>query len=88
MVVYLRFLAFNGSMPRSFEPFSLPDGSKAEDLLTAIHRQWIEADIGTNEERDYLANHALLASEGKALRPDERLQEGQRISVIGPILGG
>ena len=88
MTVNLRYFAFSSRQPRSFTPFSLTDGSKAEDLLRAIHRNWVETGTGTEEEQDSLTNHALLASNGRVLPPEELLEEGQNISVIGPILGG
>ena len=88
MTVFLRFLAFSDRLPRSFAPFVLPDGSRAEDLLREVRRQWTQAGVGTFEERDSLEEQALLASEGKVLQPEEPLVEGQQISVIGSILGG
>ena len=88
MTVYLRYLAFSNRHPRSFMPFSLTDGSTAGDLLRAILRNWVETGTGTEEEQDSLTNHALLASNGRVLSPEESLEEGQNISVIGPILGG
>lgn len=88
MVVNLRFLAFSDRLPRSFAPFTLPDDSKAADLLREIRRHWTETGIGTAEERDNLEEQALLASGGRVLQPEEALTEGQQISVIGSILGG
>jgi hypothetical protein len=88
MTVYLRFLAFSNRLPRSFAPFTLPDGSKAEDLIREVQRQWAEAGVGTQQERDDLEEQALLASEGRVLQPEEPLAQGQQISVIGSILGG
>jgi hypothetical protein len=88
MTVFLRYLAFSNRLPRSFAPFVLPDGSKAEDLLRAIQTNWAETGIGSQEERENLATHALFASNGRVLHPDEPLEEGQNISVIGPIIGG
>jgi len=88
MTVYLRFLAFSNHLPRAFTPFTLPDGSKAEDLLREVRRQWVEAGVGTQQEQDSLEEQALLASQGRVLQPGEPLAEGQQISVIGSILGG
>lgn len=88
MTVFLRYLAFSDRLPRSFAPFSLPDGSKAGDLLREVRRHWTETGIGTAEERDSLEKQALLASQGRVLQPEEPLAEGQQISVIGSILGG
>lgn len=88
MTVFLRYLAFSSRLPRSFSAISVPDGSKAEDLLRAIQTHWAEAEIGTAEERENLADYALFASNGRVLHPDEPLEEGQNISVIGPIIGG
>ena len=88
MTVFLRYLAFSSRLPRSFSAISVPDGSKAADLLREVRRQWTETGVGTAEERDSLEEQALLASEGRVLQPEEALTEGQRISVIGSILGG
>ncbi len=88
MTVFLRFLAFSDRLPRSFSPFTLPDGSKAADLLREVRRHWTETGVGTVEERDNLEEQALLASGGRVLQPEEALTEGQQISVIGSILGG
>jgi len=88
MTVNLRYLAFSNRLPRSFSPFALPDGSTVEDLFHAIQQNWTETGTGGEEEMDSLENHSLFASNGRVLRSDEPLEEGQSISVIGPILGG
>jgi molybdopterin converting factor small subunit len=79
MRVFIRFLAFDHKLPETYTELILPDDTDVDGLLKAAEQTWALYS---------LAQNILVASNGRLLQRNEKLQEGQEISLIGQIIGG
>lgn len=66
---------------------TLPDGSRAEDLFAAAEERWGEELACVERGKDW-RDGVMAASDGRMLRADEPLTEGQEVTLVGMILGG
>ena len=85
--VLVKFLAFSQRLPVAFTALTLPDGSRLEDLFTAVEERWGEQLACGENGRDWRKG-VMAASNGRMLQAGERLTEGQQITLVGMILGG
>ena len=88
MQVFIRFLAVDGRLPKAYTAFSLPDRADAEGLLRALEASGRAGAFCPAEAWQGLPEHVLVAADARMLRGDEPLREGQRISIIGQMIGG
>ena len=87
MNVKVKFLAFSQRLPGAFTVLTLPDGSRMEDLFTAVEERWGE-ELARGESGNNWRDGVMAASDGRMLRADEPLADGQEVILVGMILGG
>lgn len=88
MTVTIRFFAFDAKLPDAARPFPLADGETVAGLLRAVEARGQEGAFCAATDWPGLPEQVLVAADGRMLRADESLREGQKISLIGQLIGG
>ena len=88
MQIYIRFLAIGNNLKKDYVPFSVPENANAGFLFGAIETAGRAGVFCPAEDWPGLSEQVLFAADAHMLRPDEQLQEGQQISIIGQMIGG
>lgn len=89
MKVFVQFLAFSQQLHTGYAAVELPKGADVSALLRAVGEKWgKQLKNYWNEDSHEFSGHVLVASEGRMLHDDEKLFEGQRVNIIGRIIGG
>lgn len=88
MQVSIRFLTFSAKIPKGYHAVILPENAAANDLLRAVESAGLSGSFCPPEDWPGLPDDVLLASQGRMLRSNEKLSEGQQISIIGQMIGG
>lgn len=88
MTVTIRFFAFDAKLPDTARPFTLADGETVAGLLRAVEERGQAGEFCAASEWPGIPEQVLVAADGRMLRSDEFLREGQAISLIGQLIGG
>jgi hypothetical protein len=86
--VFIRFLAIGSILPRDYSSFPLPENSSAADLLAAVEEKGKAGAFCPASQWPGLSRHVLLAADERMLHAEDTLYEGQKISIIGQLIGG
>lgn len=88
MQIYIRFLAIGNNLKKDYTPFSVPENATAGFLFGAIETAGRAGVFCPASDWPGLPDQVLFAADSHMLRPDEQLYEGQKISIIGQMIGG
>ena len=88
MKVFVRFLAIGYDLPKEYVPYELPEEPDVVRFLSALDASGREGAFCASAKWPGIPEQALVAADGRLLQETERLSEGQKISVIGQIIGG
>ena len=88
MNIYVNFLAFHSLLPKNYISIDVPDGTDAGGLLRVVSEMYSEQLQEYINNEDWLLNNVLLASDHKIIQIEDKLCDGQQVTIIGQIIGG
>ena len=88
MQVFIRFLSVGHQLKKEFISFSVPENATAGFLFGAVESAGHAGVFCAANDWPGLPEQVLFASDAHMMRPDEPLHDGQKISIIGQMIGG